>query len=184
MGDGRWATRERTGQGGGRNDEMTNERRRTHTANDDAAVVDEATERREEIKGLPYLWEPGDTAAADGKVAAEGEDEVIEVEGSRASLSPADVRSAMPKLPTTPSGGQRAGAGRRGRRCSGVGRSFSRGREIRADGECAEGGGRLAGRAMLGQQGRTGEWGEESLELEVVCGRGKSRGWWWLALGA
>ncbi|KAH8722269.1 hypothetical protein BGZ61DRAFT_476159 [Ilyonectria robusta] len=73
----------------------------------------------------------------------------------------------MPKLPTTPSGGQRAGAGRRGRRCSGVGRGFSRGREIRADGECAEGGGRLAGRAMLGQQGRTGEWGEESLELEV-----------------
>lgn len=39
--------------------------------------------------------------------------EVVEVEGSRTSLSPADVRSAMPRRPT-PSGRQRAGAGAAG----------------------------------------------------------------------
>jgi hypothetical protein len=57
------------------------------------------------------LCEPGEAAAA---VTVEV-DEALEVGGSRTSLSPADVRSAMPRLPTTPSEGQWAGAGRRGR---------------------------------------------------------------------
>jgi hypothetical protein len=55
-------------------------------------------------KGWPYLWGP--VAAVAGKKVAV---EVVEVEGSRTSLSPADVRSAMPRRPT-PSGRQWAGA--------------------------------------------------------------------------
>ncbi|CEI41352.1 unnamed protein product [Fusarium venenatum] len=56
-------------------------------------------------KGWPYLWGP--VAAVAGKKVAVEDVEVEE--GSRTSLSPAVVRSAMPRRPT-PSGKQWAGA--------------------------------------------------------------------------
>lgn len=58
-------------------------------------------------KGWSYLWGPVAVVAVAGKKVAV---DVVEVEeGSRTSLSPADVRSAMPRRPT-PSGRQWAGA--------------------------------------------------------------------------
>ncbi|CAF3642964.1 unnamed protein product [Fusarium graminearum] len=46
-------------------------------------------------KGWPYLWGPVAVVAVAGKKVAV---DVVEVEeGSRTSLSPADVRSAMPQ---------------------------------------------------------------------------------------
>lgn len=123
---------------------------------------------------MPYLWEPGDTAVAGGRWAAEVEDEVIEVEGSRASLSPADVRSAMPRRPTTPSGGQRAGAGRRG-----SGRRERRGRSWLLSWGRDQGGreewmgeGRLAGRrAMLGRMAKGRVWCTDMWEREREISR-------------
>lgn len=60
-----------------------------------------------------YLWEAGDTADAEAGAVVEA----IDVEGSRTSLSTADVRSAMPGLRHQEGSGQaRGGNSRNGER--------------------------------------------------------------------